>query len=171
MLTAITAGFRAGIRTSADARAAWLFGVAETGHMLSFRNGVRTGVLTAVAVTVLVLVPLHAVAWGMWIAFMHAVNGAALGWLLVEIACGDVEQPLVRTIAPNDALNTVGAVFLGAVVIAVFIVARIERAALTGGVASVAFPLIMLSLAGWVHSIHERDHRAATVPPGSSVNT
>jgi hypothetical protein len=168
LLTAIVSGFRAAIRTSADPRATWLFGVADTGTLAAFRNGVRVGVLAAVIATVAVLFPLHAAAWGVWIASMHALNGAALGWLLVEIACGDVEQPLVRTIPPNDALNTVGAVFLGAIVIAVFILARIERVLLTSGAASVIPALVMASSAMWVRHIHERDHRAATSLPAYS---
>ena len=163
LLAAIIAGFRAIIRTSADPRATWLFGVADTGNIAAFRYGVRAGVLTAVTAAVLVLLPLHAAAWGVRIASMHAINGVVLGWLLVEIACGDVEQPLVRTIPSNDALNTVGAVFLGAIVIGVFIMAQIERAALTRPVSSVLFAVVMVSLAMWVRHIHERDHHAAAV--------
>jgi hypothetical protein len=169
VLTAIVAGFRATIRTSADPRAAWLFGVADAGNLAPFRNGVRVGTLAAVTGAVLLLVPLHAAAWGVRIASMHALNGAALGWLLVEIACGDVEQPLVRTIPPNDALNTVGAVFLGAIVIGVVILARIERAVLTSGFTSVVLALVLASSAMWVRRIHERDHRAATAVFGSSL--
>ncbi len=165
LLTAIVAGFRAAIRTSAALRAAWLFQVADTGTIAAFREGVRLGVLAAVMATVLALWPLHAAAWGARIASMHAVNGAALGWLLVEIACGDVEQPLVRTIPPNDALNTVGAVFLGAIVICVFVLAGIETVALASPAASVLFPAVMLLLAWWVHRLHERDHRAAAGLP------
>jgi hypothetical protein len=163
LLTAITAGFRAIIRTSADPRATWLFVVADTGNIAAFRNGVRAGVLSAVVATALMLLPLHAAAWGVRIASMHAVNGAALGWLLVEIACGDVERPLVRTIPPNDALNTEGAVFLGAIVMGIFILARIEHAALTSRLSSVVFPIVMLSSAMWLRHMRDRDHRAAAV--------
>ena len=165
LLTAIISGFRAIIRTSADPRATWLFGVADTGNIAAFRNGVRVGILTAVTATVLVLLPLHAAAWGARIAAMHAVNGAALGWLLVEIACGDVEHPFLRTIPPNDALNTVGAVFLGAIVIGVFVLGQIERVVLTSYVETVLFALVMVSLAMWVRHIHERDHRAIAALP------
>ena len=168
LLTAMIAGFRAALRRSANARAMWLFGVAETGTISAFRDGVRAGVLTAVAVTVLALVPLHAAAWGARTATMHDVVGAALGWLIVEIACGDVEQPLVRTIPPNDALNTIGTVFLGAIVIGVFILARIERAVLTHGAATFALALAVGSLAMWVRRVHERDHRAAAVALASA---
>jgi hypothetical protein len=163
LLTAMIAGFRAALRKSANARATWLFGVAETGTISAFRDGVRAGVLTVVAVTVLALLPLHAAAWGVRTATMHAVVGAVLGWLIVEIACGDVEQPLVRTIPPNDALNTIGTVFLGAIVIGVFILARIERAVLTHGAAAVGLAFAIGSLAMWVRRVHERDHRAAAV--------
>ncbi len=165
LLTALVAGFRAAIRTSADPRAAWLFEVADTGTIAAFREGVRRGVLAAVMGTVLALWPLHAAVWGARVASMHAVNGAALGWLLVEIACGDVAQPLVRTIPSSDALNTVGAVFLGAIVICVFVLAGFETLALTRPVASVLFPAVMLLLALWVHRLHEGDHRASAGLP------
>ena len=161
ILTAMVAGFRAAIRTSSDARATWVFGVADTGNIAAFRNGVRAGVLTAVGATVLLLAPLHAAAWGVRIAAMHAVNGLALGWLLVEIACGWVPRPLVWTIPPSDGVNTVGTVFLGALVIFVFVLARIERAALASAPGSLVFAAVILVLAAAVRSMHERDHRIA----------
>ncbi len=170
MLTAMAAGFRAAMRTSADPDATWLFGIADTGTIGAFRAGVRVGVLAAVIATVLILVPLHAAAWGIRIASMHAVNGAALGCLLVEIACGNVELPLVRTIPPNDAVNTLGAVFLGALVIGVSVLARIEQAALSSAPATAAFAVVMLSSAIWVRHVHERDHRAAAALPGASLS-
>src|SRR5204863_6097245 len=98
MLTAMVAGFRAAVRTSADPRAAWVFGVAETGDDGAFRKGVRRGVITAMIATVLVLFPLHLAAWGISIAIAHATNGAALGWLLVQVACARVDRPLVWTV-------------------------------------------------------------------------
>ncbi|MFL6278601.1 MAG: hypothetical protein ACJ731_00680 [Vicinamibacterales bacterium] len=147
MLTAMVAGFRAALRTSADTRAAWIFGIAETGDHGKFRNGVRLGVMTSAAATVLLLFPLHAAAWGVSIAAAHAINGAALGWLLVEIACAAVEQPLVRTIPPSDGLNTVGVVLLGITVLIVLVLARIELAALSATGGTFAFAAVMVLLA------------------------
>ena len=170
MLTALAAGFRAAIRTSADARSTWLFGVADTGNIVAFRKGVRVGLLTVAVALVLLLVPLYAAAWGVRIASLHAINGAVLAFLLVEVACGNVEQPLIRTIPPNDALNTVGAVFLGAIVIFVFMLARIERVALASGLASVVFAVVILFVGMCVHGLHERDHRAASSAASLSVD-
>jgi hypothetical protein len=160
MLTAIMAALRAAIRTAADERAGWLFGIAETGHLALFRNGVRLGAIVATVVIVALLVPLHAAAWGAATAAAHAANGIALGWLLVETVSASVDTPLIATIPPNDGLNTVGTVFIGVIVIAVFVLARIERAALTGQLSTVAFTVTILLVAACVHVTSEREHRA-----------
>jgi len=164
-LTILVAGFRAAVRTSADPRAAWTFGVAETGTLSAFRAGVRRGMIATMFAAVGLLVPLHAAAWGMPVAVMHAVNGAALGWLLVEAACASVEQPLVQTIPPNDGLNTVGVVLLGALVIVVLVLSRIEVAALNSAAGVAAFAGGMLFIAACVRHVNEQNHRAAASPP------
>jgi hypothetical protein len=161
MLTAMVAGFRAALRTSADTRAAWIFGIAETSDGGDFRTGVRLGVITAVVATVLLLFPLHAAAWGISIAAAHAINGAALGWLLVEIGCATVVHPLVWTIPPSDGLNTVGVVLLGVTVLIVLVLARIELAALSATAGTVAFAGVMVLLAAIVRHLNERNYRAA----------
>jgi len=166
MLTAVVAGFRAAIRSSADSRAAWLFGVAESAGHGEFRKGVRLGVITAVVATVLVLFPLHAAAWGPSIATAHAVNGVALGWLLVEVGSADVEQPLVLTIPPSDGLNTVGVVMLGATVIVVLVLGAIERAALATIAGTAAFAATLLVAAAAVRYFGERNHRAVALSQG-----
>ena len=163
MLTAMVAGFRAAVRTSADTRAAWVFGVAETAGHGEFRKGVRLGVIVAVVATVLVLFPLHAAAWGVSIAAAHAINGVALGWLLVEVACASVERPLVWTIPPSDGLNTVGVVLLGAMVIVVLVLSAIERAALTASTGTATFAGVMLVAAAAVRFFNERNHRAQSL--------
>jgi hypothetical protein len=160
MLTAIAAGFRAAVRTSADTRAAWIFGIAETGTRGEFRQGVRLGVIAAMVTTVLALFPLHAAAWGSSIAAVHAVNGAALGWLLVEVACASVERPLVSTIPPNDGVNTVGVVLLGATVLIVLVLGAIERATLSATIGTVVFAGAMMIAAACVRHVNEANHRA-----------
>ena len=160
MLTAIVAGFRAAIRTSADTRAAWVFGIAETSNHGEFRKGVRSGVISAVVATALSLFPLHAAAWGVSVATRHAVIGIALGWLLVEVGSANIEQPLVSTIPPSDGLNTVGVVLLGATVIVVLVLGAIERAALTTFAGTAAFAATLLVAAAAVRYFNERNHRA-----------
>lgn len=155
ILAVLVAGLRACLRTSADPQASWVFTVADTGTLREFRKGVRLGVIGAVVLTVVALLPVHAAAWGWDIALLHALNGAAIGWLLVEAACASVEQPLVSTIPSNDGLNTVGVVFLGATVLLMFVLAHIEGVALTDAVGRVAFPSVMLLFAAsawWVNA-------------------
>ena len=162
MLTAVVAGFRAAVRTSADSRAAWVFGIAETGTGGEFRKGVRLGVIAAMIATVLALFPVHASAWGLSIAALHGINGAALGWLLVEVACASVERPLVWTIPPNDGLNTVGVVLLGATVLIVLVLGAIERATLTTAAGTLAFAGVIAIAAACVRHVNEANHQAAT---------
>jgi hypothetical protein len=163
VLTAMITAFRAAIRTAADERAGWLFGIAETGHLALFRNGVCLAAIVATTIIVALLVPFHAAAWGAPVAAAHAAHGIALGWLLVETVSASVDTPLIATIPPNDGLNTVGTVFIGALVIAVFVLARVERAALGGQVSAIAFTMTILFLAGGVHHASEREHRAPSV--------
>jgi uncharacterized PurR-regulated membrane protein YhhQ (DUF165 family) len=63
---------------------------------------------------------------------------------------------LIATIPPNDGLNTIGVVFLGAIVILVFVLARIERVSLTTTVGSVLFPSVMLLLAVVARQMNRR---------------
>ena len=74
-----------------------------------------------------------------------------------------VDTPLIATIPPNDGLNTVGTVFIGALVIAVFVLARVERAALGGPFSAMAFTLTVLLVAAGVHHASERGHRGLPV--------
>jgi hypothetical protein len=156
ILAVLIAGLRACLRTSADQQASWVVNVADTGTLRDFRDGVRLGVLGAIVITVVVLIPVHAAAWGWPLALPHALNGALAGWLLAEAACGTVEEPLIATIPPNDGLNTIGVVFLGAIVILVFVLARIERVSLTTTVGSGLFPSVMLLLAVVARQMNRR---------------
>jgi hypothetical protein len=161
MLTAMIAAFRAAIRTAADERAGWVFGIAETGHLARFRNGVRLAAIVATVVIVALLAPLHAAAWGASTAAAHAANGIALGWLLIETVSASVDTPLLVTVPSNDGLNTVGAVLIGVMVIAVFVLARIERSALSAHWSTVAFTMAILFLAACVHLASEHGRREA----------
>jgi len=167
-LTAMITAFRAAIRTAADELAGWLFAIAETGHLALFRNGVRLAAIVATTIIIALLAPLHAAAWGAPVATAHAANGIALGWLLVETVSASVNTPLIATIPPNDGLNTVGTVFLGTMVIVVFVLARIERAALGGQFSAIAFTTTILFLAACVRHASEREHRVSSMAEQTS---
>ena len=156
MLTAVVAGFRAAVRTSADARAAWIFGVAEVGNNGDFRKGVRLGVITAIVATVLLLFPLHAAAWGSRQSPRHTPSTVQpLGGCSSRSPAQSVERPLVWTIPPSDGLNTVGVVLLGATVIVVLVLGAIERASSDGPVRTATFAGVMLILAAIVRHVNE----------------
>jgi hypothetical protein len=162
VLTAIIAGFRAIVRTSADERARWTFAVADTGNLAAYRAGVRLAVLSVSIALVLVLFPVHLRAWGGALALRHAVNGAALAWVLVEIACGSVDEPLIATIPPHDAMNTVGVVFLGSIVILVIVLAHIERATLATARSSALFAGFLLVIALYSRWANARNARMSS---------
>jgi hypothetical protein len=162
MLAALVAGFRAIIRTSADERACWTFAVCDTGSLPAYRAGVRFGVLAVSFALILVLIPMYARAWGILLAIRHAVNGAALAYVLVEGACGSVDRPLVRTIPTNDALNTVGVVFLGVLVMLAFVLAHIERAALPTSSQTALFAGTLLVVAVFSRTLNARNHRLSS---------
>jgi len=157
LLAGLIAGFRAVIRTSADERAAWTFAVGNTGNLPAYRAGVHLGILIVSIAVVVLLIPVYARAWGVPLAIRHAVSGAALACVLVETGCGSVDRPLVSTIAPNDALNTVGVVFLGALVILAFVVARIERAALATVSQTTFFAGALLVAAFYFRTLNARN--------------
>ena len=161
VLTAIVSGFRAVLRTSADERAVWTFAVADTGQLAAYRAGVRLAVLGVAITVVAALIPMDAQAWGLPLALRHAANGAALACMLVEFTCGSVDRPLVATIPPNDALNTVGVVFLGALVILVFVLAAVERAALASNRGTAIFAAALIVAAVWGRRAHARSASAA----------
>jgi hypothetical protein len=164
LLTVLIAAFRAAIRTAADERAGWLFCVADTGHLSEFRDGVRLAAIAATALLVVLLLPLHAAAWGLRIAIVHAAIGMAAGWLLVEAVSHTVERPLVTTMPSNDALNTVGAVALGSTVLAVFALTQFELAALADTRLASAMVLVLVITAAALRYASNRQPRSAGVP-------
>jgi hypothetical protein len=163
VLAGLIAGFRAIIRTSADERAAWTFAVSNTGNLPAYRAGVCLAILILSMAVVILLIPIYARAWGLPLAIRHAMSGGALACVLVETGCGSVDRPLVRTIPPNDALNTVGVVFLGALVILAFVLARIERAALATVSETALFAGALLVVAFYFRTLHARNQNLSNV--------
>jgi hypothetical protein len=144
-LCALLSGFRAAVRTASDSRAGWVFTIADAGTLDRFRNGVRRGGLTIVVATVVLLFPIHLAAWGPFAAGAHAVNGVALGYLMVGFALHETDRPLVDSIPPADGLNTVGVVLLGGATILVFVISKLEAVTLTDRVSAIVFSAVLLA--------------------------
>jgi hypothetical protein len=147
LIAAVVAGFRASVRTSADYRALWIFDVTDTGRADRFRAGVRLCGMLLMGTTVAVLYPVAHFEWGWRLAAAHAVDGLAIGWLLVEAATAGVERPFVVSIPPSDGVNTVGVVLGGAALTAVFVAAHIERSTIFSPAGVVAYPLACAAIA------------------------
>jgi hypothetical protein len=152
MLCFVIAGFRAAVRTAADPRAAWIFGVTDTGTLRQYRGGVRLVGVVAIVLTVVGMLPIHVEAWGPGIAVTHALNGIVLGWILVEASLREARRPLVDSIPPADGVNTVGVGLLGGAVLLVFVVSKIEAVTIGDPVRSSLFFLGIIAIAGIVHA-------------------
>jgi hypothetical protein len=147
LVGAVIAGFRTATRTAADYRAAWIFDVAEQDEGARFRGGVWLAGFELALLTVALLLPLGAADWGWMMALLHAIDGAAIGWLILEIAMIDVERPLVVSIPPSDGVNTVGVILLSTAVIVTFIIAHIEMFTLMTTMGRLLFPLSLAAIA------------------------
>jgi hypothetical protein len=143
-ICAVVAGFRTAVRTAADSRGAWLFTVTDVDSAARFRAGVRRGGIAIVVLTVALLLPIHVANWGWFVAGLHALNGLALGVLLVDGALYEVERPIVDSIPPADGLNTVGVTLLGGAVVLLFAISKFESVALRDRQSAVVFSALLL---------------------------
>ena len=83
----LVVGVRHAVRVPADARAGWIFRLVWSGHERDYLLGVKLATLVAVLVpTVLILLPVHAVALGWSAAMAHAVLGLMLSAVVIETA-------------------------------------------------------------------------------------
>jgi len=141
VLSVLLAGFRHVTRLPADTRANRLFRLAWIADSRLFLAGVRRGGFAGVVLpAVLLLVPPHLYLLGTRLAVMHAVSGLLLGAALVSLITLRTSQlPFVASYAPAPDLNTVGPVVLVGGLIAVSVLARIERFALQDIESTAAF--------------------------------
>lgn len=144
-ICALVSGFRTAVRTAADSRGAWLFSVTDVDSVGRFRRGVRRGGIAIVALTVALLLPIHVANWDPFVAGLHALNGLAIGVLLVDGALYEVERPIVDSIPPADGLNTVGVTLLGGAAILLVAISKFESVALRHRESAVVFSAILLA--------------------------
>lgn len=147
-ICAIVSGFRTAVRTAADSRGSWMFTVADVDTVARFRGGVRRGGMAMVAITVALVLPIHLANWGVFVAGLHALNGLALGALLVDGALYEVERPIVDSIPPADGLNTVGVTLLGGAAVLLFAISKFESVALMHRDSAIVFSGLLLALHG-----------------------
>jgi hypothetical protein len=147
LVGAVVAGFRTAIRTASDYRASWLFETTEPDCGERFREGVRRTGIGLMLMTVALLLPFSATNWGWTVALLHAIDGIAIGWLIVEIAMVDVDRPLIVSLPPSDGVNTVGVVLLATGMLVMFIMAHIEQSTLMTMTGRAVFPLVSAAIA------------------------
>jgi hypothetical protein len=106
---------------------------------------VRRGGIAIVVLTVALLFPIHIASWGPFVACLHALNGLAIGVLLVDGALYEVERPIVDSIPPADGLNTVGVTLLGGAALLLFAISKFESVALMHRESAVVFSALLLA--------------------------
>lgn len=132
-LIAVVVGFRHAMGLPADVRGNWVFHIAWMGDARHYLAGVKRFGLTGIVLpTMLLLYPIYAVLLGIERAGAHALLGAALGAVLLQVAMLGTERlPLACAYAPGGTLKTRGPVYLFGGIVAIYWIGRLERAALS----------------------------------------
>jgi len=146
-LVVLLAGFRHVMRLPADVRANRLFRLAWLGQSGPFVAGVRRAALAAIVLPVLaVLLPVHVYVLGWRLAALHLTTGALMGAAIVAALTYQTSRlPFAASYVPGD-LTTLGPAALVGSLIAVSIVAEIERLALTVKEATIALWVVLLAI-------------------------
>ena len=147
-LIAVVLGFRHAMGLPADLRASWVFHIAWMGDARHYMAGVkRFGITGVVFPTLLLLAPIYAVLLGIQRAGAHALLGAALGAVLLQVSTIGTERlPLACAYAPSGTLKTRGPVYLFGGIVAIYWIGRLERAALEGPRQTAIFVAVALVL-------------------------
>lgn len=140
LLTALVLGFGHVIRLPADIRANWVFQLAWLGDARPYMRGVERAALIALVVPALVaLLPLNVVVLGWRMASWHSVNGLLVAVALLDVLMLNTRKlPLASTFERLENLKWAAPVGLVAVMVAAYLFALVERAALATVVYSLA---------------------------------
>lgn len=147
-MTAVVLGFRHAMGLPADLRGNWVFHVAWMGDARHYVAGVRRFGLTGIVLpAILLLSPIYAVLLGVERAGAHALLGAALGAVLLQVSMlGRDRLPLACAYAPGGTLKTRGPVYLFGGIVAIYWIGRLERAALATSEGTAIFVAVAIAL-------------------------
>ncbi len=128
-----SAGLRAVVDVPAQLKSNWVFRVCWTGDLVRYLGGVRRAAVAGVVVPlVVVLMPLHALWWGPSLALRHALVGLLASLVLVDAAfLGCRKLPFTCSYAAKGTLKFLWPAYLVAFLASTYLLAAVERPALT----------------------------------------
>jgi hypothetical protein len=128
LVACVALGVRAALRRSADARAAWVFGVGWTGERAPLESGVALACWVMLSLPVLLLTPLWASMLGADRAVEHAAVGVALALALAELIVLTLGTlALVDDAIPSDGARALPVLGVPMVTIGATVLAATER--------------------------------------------
>jgi hypothetical protein len=150
VLVVLAAGFRHATRVPAELAASATFALSGAVDARPIVAGVRRAAMVVLGMPALVLLlPVHVALMGPRLAMLHAVFGALLLLLLLELLFFRAPGlPFVSIHEPNGPTLMVGPVYVLIVLNLVAVVAAMERVALAHGAGTVG--LLVTAAAGWI---------------------
>ena len=165
LLGAVLTGFRHVVRVPAEVRANWTFHVAWSGDERPYLMGVRRAAMSVLVAPTLLLIWITDVfILGPRAALAHGATGICVALLLMEMLFVSYRKlPFASGYVRSDNLQSVGPLYLVAMLISAVALAGLERAALTSVPGEVAF---FGALAATIISVHALDtsRRRTRVP-------
>lgn len=164
VLAIVLGAFRHAARVPADLRASSTFTLAWTGNASAYLSGVRRAGWLAVALpTSLALAPVHAVNLGPRLTALHFAAGLAVSALLLQVMFLRYRRlPFVSSYAPPVDARSRAGLSVAALIVASFVLAAAESAALASTAGFVTF-LALLAALTFAAVAYERTAREKAV--------
>ena len=165
----VLVGVRQALAIPAELRANWTFSMAWNGDMQSFVEGVKRAVIAALALPLLALIfGLHLYMLGPLAAMEHAAAGFLISLIAVEWLVRPEKLPLTCSVRPAGNLKAFGPIYVMLLFVVAYNLGRLERWALTGGLANFAMlmgGLILTYAAARLSRIRRRLSSATSTSP------
>ncbi|HEY3159290.1 MAG TPA: hypothetical protein VGJ78_10055 [Vicinamibacterales bacterium] len=165
----VLVGVRQALAIPAELRANWTFSMAWNGDMHSFVEGVKRAVIVALALPLLALMfGLHLYMLGAPAAVEHAAAGFLISLITVEWLVRPEKLPLTCSVRPAGNVKALGPIYVMLLFVVAYNLGRLERWALTGGLANVAMlmgGLILTYAAARLSGIRRRLSSAPSTSP------
>lgn len=135
LVASVLTGFRHATQLPANLRAGTTFSLSWTGDLRPYLSGVKRAGLVAVALPILAAAFVwHALVLGVHVAMLHVVTGAALSLLMTETLFLHYRRvPLVSAHIPSADVKSRAPAYVLAILALSYLLAWIERFALSGG--------------------------------------
>lgn len=161
----VLTGFRHVVRVPAELRANWTFHLAWSGDERPYLTGVkRAALLTLVAPTLLLLSIWHLFVLGLRVALGHLTSGVCVALLILELLFVTYRRlPFASSYTRDEDLKSVGPLYVAALLIGAFSLARLERTALASVIGTLTFCCTLAALVAGVHAV-DTARRRTRVP-------